>query len=121
MLTKASKEYIISVLYHEALHAYLAQKKIELSETEFNTQFSGMLVNGGRLIGVQDPDHWPMGYTRFVNGIRDVILAFNPNFGSTRASALAVAGILPLNNAQWTILQQELNTSKPGFQGTKCP
>lgn len=121
ILRNATKEYILVTIYHEALHAYLTFKRDELGETEFNRQFAGISVHGGRLIGVQDPQHWTMGYTNFVNGLRDVILAYNPGFDTTRAYALALGGINNLTPAQQTINQQEKNTSVAGYTGTKCP
>ncbi len=121
VLNNATKEYILVTMYHEALHAYLAEKKRLLGEVEFNNQFGGLTVNGGRLIGVQDPQHWPMGYTNFVNGMRDAILAFNPNFPSDRAYAMAIAGVISLTSAQVTMNGQERNTTLVGYVGTKCP
>lgn len=121
VLLHSTKEYILVTLYHEALHAYIDMKKVELSAIEFESQFSGLYVNNGRLIGVVDEAHWPMGYSRFINGLRDVILAYNPNFNSDRAYALALGGINILSSAQRTINLQERNTSMPGYTGTKCP
>ena len=120
VLKNSSNEYIIVTLYHEALHAYLALKKQELGATEFNNQFSGLNVNGGRLLGVQDQNHWPMGYTNYVNGLRDVILSYNSNYDPIRAYALAIGGIMTLNTSQSTINNQERNTTTLGYQGTKC-
>lgn len=121
ILKNATKEYILVTIYHEALHAYFSFKRNQLGETEFNNQFTGMFVNGGRLIGAQDPQHWSMGYTNFVNGLRDVIIAYNPNFDRNRAYALALGGINDLTPAQLLINQKEKNTSVAGYTGTKCP
>ncbi len=121
ILNKATKEYTLVTIYHEALHAYFSYKKEQLGVAEFNTQFSGMEVNGGRLLGVQDPQHWTMGYTNFVNGLRDVILAYNPNFDTNRAHAMALYGINNLDSSQLSINLQEKNTSVSGYTGTKCP
>ncbi|WP_199118584.1 hypothetical protein [Pedobacter sp. ASV28] len=121
ILKNATKEYILVTIYHEAIHAYLALKKAELSETEFNNQFAGLYVNGGRLIGVQDPQHWSMGYTNFVNGLKNIILAYNPSFNADRAHALALGGIVSLTPEQAAINQQEKNTTILGYTGTKCP
>lgn len=108
-------------MYHEALHAYLAFKRAELGPTEFNNQFTGFFVNGGRLIGVQDPNHWTMGYSKFVNGLRDAILACNPTFDSSRAYAMALGRINTMTPTQLQINQQERNTLVSGYTGTKCP
>lgn len=121
VLNNATKEYILVTLYHEALHAYLAEKKRVLGAVEFNNQFGGLIVNGGRLIGIQDPQHWPMGYANFVNGMRDAILAFNPTFPPDRAYAMAIGGVMSLSPSQATMNAQERNTSQVGYVGTKCP
>jgi hypothetical protein len=121
ILRSSTKEYILVTIYHEALHAYLGYKKLQLGVTEFNHQFTGLYMNGGRLIGVQDPDHWTMGYAKFVNGLKNIILAFNPNFSEDRAYALAKYGIMTLSPSENLINQQERNTSFTGYKGTKCP
>lgn len=125
VLANASKEYILVTLYHEALHAYLDHKKRTLTTLEFNTQFAGYTVNGGRLLMSQDPQHWPMAYANFVNGLRDVILEFNSSYDFARATALAKGGIITLSNTESDINKQERNTNdpvnNPGYTGTKCP
>lgn len=121
VLKNATKEYILVTIYHETIHAYLALKRLELGETEFNNQFIGIYVNGGRLIGVQDPQHWSMAYANFVNGLKNMILSYNPSFNPDRAHALALGGIISLTPAQTAINQQERNTTNFGYTGTKCP
>lgn len=96
-------------------------KLAQLGPTLFAAQFTGMYINGGRLLGVQDPQHWSMGYTNYVNGLSSVITAFNPSFNPGRAYAMALAGINILTPGQSTINQQERNTSVSGYTGTKCP
>jgi len=60
-------------------------------------------------------------HSRFVNGLRDIILAYNSNFDDNRAYAMALYGICPLTPAQKLINGQEKNTTKTGYTGTKCP
>ncbi|AMP98946.1 hypothetical protein AY601_2042 [Pedobacter cryoconitis] len=121
VLKNASKEYILVTLYHEALHAYFAEKKERLGEAEFNRQFLGMNVNGGRLVAVQDQAHMPMGYDKYIRGLADVVIAFNPSYDRNRALALAQGGIIMLSNVDSQTNSQEKDTSKPGYTGSKCP
>ncbi|KIO76914.1 hypothetical protein TH53_12540 [Pedobacter lusitanus] len=121
ILENSTKEYILVTLYHEGLHAYFAQKKKDLGDDEFNKQFLGVDVNGGRLIAVQNEGHWPMGYDKYIRGLKDAILSFNPNFGEDRAIALAQGGIVQLNQSYSDINDQERDTRKTGYKGTKCP
>lgn len=125
VLNKSTKEYILATLYHEALHAYFAEKKRQLANQpgEFERQFLGIEVNGGRLLQVQDQDHWPMGYDKFLRGIKDAILAYNPSFDVDRAIAIAKGGIISLNPAEDKVNKQERDTTNPnnpGATGTKC-
>ncbi len=125
VLNNASKEYILVTLYHEALHAYLDHMKSTLTAAQFNAQFAGYNVNGGRLLMSQDPQHWPLSYVNFINGLKDVILEFNPSYDPVRAAALAKGGIIVLNTAEINVNKQERNTNdpinNPGYTGTKCP
>jgi len=120
VLNKASKEFILVTLYHEALHAYLAYKKMTLTPTQYSAQFSGYNVNGGRLLMAQDPAHWPMAYTNFVSGLASTVKSFNSNYDQSRADALAAGGITILSTAQATINAQERDTTVPGYTGTTC-
>jgi len=121
VLSNSTKEYILVTLYHEALHAYFAEKLRVLGLAEFNRQFTGVQVNGGRMLGVPNDDHIPMGYTKFVTGLRDAIKAFNPGFNTDRATALAECGIIQLTAAEANINNQERDVNIPGATGTKCP
>ena len=122
VLTKSTQEYILAVLYHEAMHAYLNQKYYELGEAEFKRQFKGIEMNGGRAEGViVSEGHVPLGYNDFVNGIKDAILAFNPSFNPDRAMALARDGIFVSNTNESLINSQERDATKVGATGTKCP
>ncbi|MBB6269988.1 hypothetical protein HDF26_000415 [Pedobacter cryoconitis] len=121
ILTNSTKEYILVTLYHEGLHAYFSEKKRLLGDAEFERQFLGINVNGGRLIAVQNEGHWPMGYDMYIRGLKDAILSLNPNFGADRALALAEAGIIQLEPSGSIINDQERDTRKPGYTGNKCP
>ncbi len=120
ILNKATQEYTLVTLYHEALHAYISEQKRLLGNQpgEFERQFNGIDVNGGRLI-VQDDAHITMGYENFLRGMKDAILAYNPNFNVDRAFALARLGLVQLNHSDLTINNQE-RTSSANSTGTKC-
>jgi len=125
ILNKSTKEYILATLYHEALHAYFAEKKRALANQpgEFERQFLGIEVNGGRLLQVVDQDHWPMGYDKFLRGIKDAILSYNPSFNADRAIAISKTGIVGLTPSEANINKQERDTTdpnNPGATGTKC-
>lgn len=120
-LANASKEYILVVLYHEAMHAYLAHRKHELGDVEFARQYEGFEVNGGRLIEMIDIQHSPMAYQNYINGLAGVIMAFNSSYSSERAMALAKLGIVKVSAAEKAINEQERDTRVPGYTGTKCP
>ncbi|KQB99364.1 hypothetical protein [Pedobacter sp. Hv1] len=121
MLGKASKEYILVTMYHEAMHAYLAHKKKVLGDVEFQRQFNGFEVNGGRLMGAVDPQHATMAHQDFISGLAGVIKSFNSSFSTERATALAKLGIVNLTPAEIVINAQERDTTVPGYTGTKCP
>lgn len=120
VLNKSSQEYIIVTMYHEALHAFFDRKFKLLGEAEFKRQYEGVQVNGGRLLGVFDDDHTPMAYQKYVDGLKDVIMKFNTSFSEDRARILAKGGIIQFLSGEKTINDQERDTTKPGFTGTKC-
>jgi hypothetical protein len=62
-----------------------------------------------------------MGYASYVNGLQNVITSYNSQFDSSRAYALAKAGIITLDPAESNLNNQERDTSKAGYTGTKCP
>jgi hypothetical protein len=121
ILKNASKEYILVTLYHEALHAYFNKMKNQLSPTEFTNRFGNISVNGGRTLFTEVDGHFEMAASNYLNGLRDVIRTFNPNYDIGRAYILAQAGIVQLSPSNKTINEQERDTTKPGFTGTKCP
>ena len=121
VLKYATKEYILVTLYHEALHAYFNKMKHQLSPTEFTNRFGTISVNGGRTLFPEVDGHFEMAANNYLNGLRDVIRAFNPNFDITRAYSLAQAGVVQLSPANRAINDQERDTRQTGYTGTKCP
>lgn len=110
-------------MYHEALHGFFNKRSEDLKNSpgEFSRLYEGVTVNGGRMLGVKDDGHLPMAYNNFVSGLRDIILAFNPDFGSDRAMSLAKFGIITLLPEEVKDNAQERDTTKSGYTGTKCP
>lgn len=121
ILMKSSQEYILVTMYHEALHAFFGRKLQTLGVVEFNRQYEGVNVSGGRLLGVNNDAHIPMAYQNYVKGLKDIIMAFNPNFNEDRAWILAKTGIIQNLPEESKINDQERDTTKPGYTGTKCP
>lgn len=121
ILKNSSQEYILVTMYHEALHAFFGRKLQTLGVVEFNRQYEGINVSGGRLLGVNNDAHIPMAYQNYVKGLKDIIMAFNPNFNEDRAWILAKTGIIQNLPEESKINDQERDTTKPGYTGTKCP
>ena len=121
VLSNSTQEYILVTMYHEALHAFFDRQLQILGPTEFQRKYEGVQVNGGRLLGVVNDSHLPMSYQNYVKGLKDVIMKFNTSFSEDRAWALAKAGIILSLSEEKTINDQERDTTKSGFTGTKCP
>lgn len=62
-----------------------------------------------------------MSYHNYVKGLKDVIMKFNTSFSEDRVWALAKAGIILSLSEEKAINDQERDTTKSGFTGTKCP
>ncbi len=86
-LLNASKEYILATMIHEALHAYIRNKKNTLDSTTFNQEFP--------LYGTyksNDPDHQLMA-TQFLNSFIKTLSGFNSNLDLSAARAICLAGL----------------------------
>lgn len=121
VLSKSTKEYILATMYHEALHAYIAYAQSTLSADVFAATFGSLDFNGGRTLFREVNGHFELAANNYMNGIRDAILAFNPNYDKGRAYSLAQGGIVQLSAGTKAINDQERDTTKPGYIGTKCP
>jgi hypothetical protein len=120
ILNYGTKEYILVTMYHEALHAYFAYKKQELGSVVFANQFSGLTVNGGRLLFVEKNGHFEMAASNYLLGLRDAILSFNKTMDPDVALALAKAGIVQLTQGESTTNANERDVRKGLYSGTKC-
>ncbi|MFW0718835.1 hypothetical protein [Pedobacter sp. N23S346] len=121
VLSKSSKEYILATMYHEALHAYVAYAQSTLSDDVFAATFGSLDFNGGRTLFKEVDGHFELAANNYLNGLKDAILAFNPNYDTGRAYSLAQGGIVQLSNGAKAVNDQERDTTKPGYTGTKCP
>ncbi|GAA4211160.1 hypothetical protein GCM10022289_39690 [Pedobacter jeongneungensis] len=121
VLSKSSQEYILVTMYHEALHAYVAYAKATLSADVFAATFGSLEFNGGRTLFKEINGHYELAANNYLNGLSEAIKTFNTNYNSDRASALAHGGIVELSPSDRLINDQERDTTKPGYTGTKCP
>ncbi len=103
MLSTATKEFILATMYHEVLHAYLLYEWSSLGSSGFFTKYptaetyditlkDGTISKEIRFIKGDRQNHDQMG--PFINGLKNAILQYNPNYPSDRAEALAMGGIL---------------------------
>ncbi|MDE5448558.1 hypothetical protein BAX94_11345 [Elizabethkingia meningoseptica] len=101
MLTQATQEYILATMYHEVVHAYLLFEQTRLGVSGFNESYPGVRsydvtmkdgTTSRKFEFIQKQDHNRMG--PFINGLKDSILKFSPNYPPERAEALAMWGII---------------------------
>ncbi|MCL1670843.1 hypothetical protein [Elizabethkingia ursingii] len=107
MLSTATKEFILATMYHEVLHAYLLYEWSSLGTSGFFTKYptaetyditlkDGTISKEIRFIKGDDQNHDQMG--PFINGLKNAILQYNPNYPPDRAEALAMGGIMNPNS-----------------------
>jgi hypothetical protein len=65
--------------------------------------------------------HFETAANKFLTGMRNAITTFNTSYDVDRAYALARGGVVALDVADKYINDQERDTTKPGYTGTKCP
>ncbi|AJW64099.1 hypothetical protein VO54_02642 [Elizabethkingia miricola] len=101
MLTQATQEYMLATMYHEVVHAYLLFEQTRLGVSAFNESYPGVRsyditmkdgTTSRKFEFIQKQDHNRMG--PFINGLKDSILKFSPNYPPERAEALAMWGII---------------------------
>ncbi|KUG12781.1 hypothetical protein BEI02_14775 [Elizabethkingia sp. HvH-WGS333] len=94
-------------MYHEILHAYLLYEWSSLGTSGFFTKYptaetyditlkDGTISKEIRFIKGDDQNHDQMG--PFINGLKNAILQYNPNYPPDRAEALAMGGIMNPNS-----------------------
>ncbi len=101
MLATATKEYILTTIYHEVLHAYLRVQKKVLGEVTFNQKYPSLqeeeLLVGNKnrvkkykLIQSQGHDR----FASFIEKLAQSINAYNPDISLAKARAMAKVGIV---------------------------
>jgi len=107
MLSTATKEFILATMYHEVLHAYLLYEWTNLGTSAFFAKYptaetydvtlkDGTISKEIKFIKGDDQNHDQMG--PFINGLKNAILQYNPNYPPDRAEALAMGGIMNPNS-----------------------
>lgn len=131
MLTQATQEYILATMYHEVVHAYLLFEQTRLGVSGFNTSYPGVrsydvTMKDGTISRkfefIQEQNHNRMG--PFINGLKDSILKFSPNYPPERAEALAMWGIIteasiPKGYASINAHERESSTAALGKKCSK--
>lgn len=89
VLTNSSKDYIVAVFIHEALHAFINFKKNQLGAN--SQEFRDMFPIYGQYVG-NDPQHNEMA-NNYIDKMANIIKGFNPSISDTDARALAWGGL----------------------------
>lgn len=140
VLANSSNEYRLVTLYHEAIHAFLNSEHTTLTSAAFAAKYPMVNVverpNFSQVVIADKYDYYldPAYETKvvgkdhltmaeyFITGLKDAILAYNPNFPPERALALAKAGIVQDNSTIFANYNdQERDVTKGASVGTKCP
>ncbi|WP_221412094.1 hypothetical protein, partial [Elizabethkingia miricola] len=129
MLAQATQEYMLATMYHEVVHAYLLFEQTRLGVSAFNESYPGVRsydvtmkdgTTSRKFEFIQAQNHNRMG--PFINGLKNSILKFNPNYPPERAEALAMWGIIteesiPKGYASYNAHERESSTAA---LGKKC-
>ena len=114
MLLKASQEYIIATMYHEALHSFLYMEELRLKE-QFGITYTGFTkIN---LAGSTKFLKKHQEYSTLLKDLANAIKEFNPAISDYDAMALAKGGVISdMNTIEGSINYNHKN----GKTGTKC-
>lgn len=122
ILRSATQEYILAVMYHESIHAFLGYQFKTLGADAYHEKYpyiESYIVAGERKFRFIKGDH--QAYGPFVNQMANAIQSFNPKFPRDRAISLAMEGIteddLPNNGDSYNTLERY---SGDKAVGTKC-
>ncbi|MDC8025730.1 hypothetical protein [Elizabethkingia anophelis] len=120
ILQNATQEYVLSVMYHELVHAYLAHEWNRLGADAYHQQYpylESYTMGGEMKFRFIPGDH--QAYTPFINMIADAIQAYNPNFPKKQANHLAMGGLT--NGIDEGIGTRKNEKDSNNFAiGTKC-
>ncbi|EQB93369.1 hypothetical protein C874_01205 [Elizabethkingia anophelis 502] len=120
ILQNATQEYVLSVMYHELVHAYLAHEWDRLGADAYHQQYpylESYTVGGEMKFKFISGDH--QAYSPFISMIADAIQAYNPNFPRRLANNLAMGGLT--NGVDEGIgTRKNERESNQSAAGTKC-
>ncbi|WP_454060246.1 hypothetical protein [Elizabethkingia ursingii] len=122
ILKNSTQEYVLGVMYHEFVHAYLGYEFKRLGPDEYHRQYpyiENYVVGGVTKFRFITGDH--QAYGPFINMIADAIQSYNPKFPRDRAIAIAMEGLtkneLPNNGEDYNTIERY---SGDTAVGTKC-
>ncbi|OPC32146.1 hypothetical protein BAX97_12740 [Elizabethkingia meningoseptica] len=122
ILKNSTQEYVLGVMYHEFVHAYLGYEFKRLGPDEYHRQYpyiENYVVDGVTKFRFITGDH--QAYSPFINMIADAIQSYNPKFPRDRAIAIAMEGLtkdeLPNNGEDYNTIERY---SGDTAVGTKC-
>lgn len=87
IINQATKDYIVSIFLHEALHAYINHQRTILDTTTFKEKFPIYWAYRGN-----DAHHNLMA-NNYVSMMASIIRGYNPNIADSNARALAWGGL----------------------------
>jgi len=97
VLLHSSREYILSTIFHEGIHAvidywYSEYQKNRIDSNQFKSMFP-IFWDYNRTLSDQELAHHNQIAQGYINNIKSVILTFNNNISDTMATALAWKGL----------------------------
>ena len=97
VLKNASKEYIVSTIFHESIHAYMDYYKDQLNNKKIdsNTFISifPLYWDYKRQLTSTELVHHQFMATQYLNQLKGIVQSFNPNVSDSIATALAWGGL----------------------------
>ncbi|HFK5511197.1 TPA: hypothetical protein ACGZ9U_002116 [Elizabethkingia anophelis] len=129
VLQTATQEYILRIMYHEVIHAYLGYEFSTLGQAKFEEKYptveSYTISNSRKFTFKGDYQH-PR-YAPFIDKITDAIMSYsqkidNTSFTRERAKALALSGLFEdlNNNVGISQIINDESASNPNSKGKKC-
>ncbi|MDV3684882.1 hypothetical protein CMU45_00630 [Elizabethkingia anophelis] len=129
VLQTATQEYILRIMYHEVIHAYLGYEFNTLGQTKFEEKYptiESYTISNSRKFTFKDDYQHPR-YAPFIDKMTDAIMSYsqkvgNTNFTRERAKALAMSGLFEdlNNNIGISQIINDESTSNSYSKGKKC-
>ena len=96
VLNNSTQEYILTTLIHESIHAYISYQKLNLSESDFETQMPSYAFWYADSPPYKDTDHTVM-ISDFYKQFSDLLKAFNNNLDDETIKSLILGGLYKTN------------------------